>query len=137
MIQNGMLLFFALALCVGILLFGSVIRHMVKVHAFNGFSKNRIKKILKEQPILKRVFMTYATKVNTTRWYCPVGTWWCLICYYIFLFSLTVLIFCTLIVLFFYIDFDGWVLEVLLYAAGISWVASILSGALFSPPKRK
>lgn len=68
----------------GGLLITYLIRYCVHQYAFNGMSKTAKRKTIEEQSRLRRLFMTYATKSNQTKYYSPIGTYWCLVCYFIY-----------------------------------------------------
>ena len=90
-----------LVLIVGGLLIVYVLRYIVHFYAFNGMSKTNERKIKRSQSRLSRIFMTYATKSNPTKYYPPLGTWLSLICYYTFCFSVILFLFFLWIEIFF------------------------------------
>ena len=69
---------------VGILIIASIIfRILIKWCAFSGMEKSSKKQFIKEQSILRRFFMTYITKCNTTGRPRMVGAIWFLVCHYV------------------------------------------------------
>ena len=125
--------FVILILSTGGALIAYILRVLVHCHAFDGMSKSHKKKVIKRQIFIRRLLMFYTTKSNPTKCYSPIGTWWCLICYYIFLVNMILFLSAAILSIFFEFDFHRWIES--LRIAGISVVFSLLSH--FLPLKKK